>query len=248
MNRARISRARTADGASHDTAACQIRPAVSRRQFLQAVAGSATLAALALLPTGCSVLGLGAQALSRNYIKAAYPGLKGQTVTVMVSTDRATRTEHPMIQLDVGQAIINGLKAMQANKVEELEGTTFPASASALNVYTYQRNYPQVEAEQITDVAPRFGVSRVIYVEIDSFSLNPSEVLDLFRGEASARVRVLEVANGKASVAYDDRVTAKFPEKAPEVGTPNLDRRTTYLGTLQSFMTQTVRRFATYEE
>jgi hypothetical protein len=96
-------------------------------------------------------------------------------------------------------------------------------------------------------VAPRFGVSRLIYVEIDSFSLNPADVLELFRGEVVGRVRVVEVAGGTARVAFTDQVSATFPEKGPEHGTPNLNRALTYRGAVGAFGTAVVQKFVSYE-
>ncbi|HEX8912403.1 MAG TPA: hypothetical protein VF796_08580 [Humisphaera sp.] len=223
-----------------------------RRVTLARLGVAVVLAGTAATAGGCGPLALATHALTRQEVQASYAGLKGQTVTVMVTADRGTKIEHPKIQLDIAQSLVAGMKESQNRKAEELAGTTFPDKSSPLNVFTYQKMYPQVDYEPITQLAPRFEVSRLIYVEIESFTLNPADVVELFRGELTARVRVIEVTGtgpgATAKVAFDDKVTAKFPEKAPDAGTPNLDRRTTYLGTVGRFTTETLKRFVAYEQ
>lgn len=196
---------------------------------------------------GCSVFGLAAHAGSRQVVKPTYTGLANQSVGIMVSADRGIQQEHRRIQLDLAQAVDARLKQTQANKAEELAGTQFPRNAAPDAVFAFQRNYPQLEWEPVATVAPKLGVSRVIHVEVDAFTLHPDNVPELYRGELAARVQVVEVTGGTGKVAFDDRVTAVFPDDKNQAGTPNLDARATYRGTIDAFATAVLQRFVAYE-
>ena len=214
---------------------------------LPAIIAAPLLAALALAAGGCSLIGAAAAKTVGTTVKPNYTGLAGQSVGVMVTVDQGTKIDYPRLQLDVAQSVQAKLAGAQTNKAEELKGTQFPAAASPQAVFAFQRNYPQYDVEPVANIAPRLGVSRLVYVEIDSFSLNPADVLELFRGEVAGRVRVVEVANGTAKVAFTDQVSAFFPEKGSEHGTPNLNRPTTYRGVVDAFGTAVVQKFVSYE-
>ncbi|MDB5295842.1 MAG: hypothetical protein JWO31_1825 [Phycisphaerales bacterium] len=196
---------------------------------------------------GCSVLGLAAARTTSLTVKPTYAGLAGQSLGVMVSVDRGTQIDYPRLQLDIAQVVDADFRESQRLKADELKGTQFPATANPQAVFAFQRNYPDLEAEPVVNVAPKLGVSRLIYLEVDSFTLNPTDVLELFRGEVVGRVKVVEVTNGVGKVVYDDQVSATFPEKGPEQGTPNLNRATTYRGAISAFGTAVVQKFVAYE-
>jgi hypothetical protein len=208
----------------------------------------AILPAAAATIAGCAAIGLGAGAVTRTMVKPAYKGLAGQTVGIMVASDRGTQIEHRRLQLDVAQSLDGKLKATQANKVEELKGTEFPRTAGPDAIFAFQRNYPQYEWEPVATIAPKFGVTRVIHIEVSSFTLHPDNVPELFRGEMIGRVQVVEVAGGTGKVAFNDSITATFPPNSNAAGTPNLDAQTTYRGAIEAFTTAVVERFVTHEE
>lgn len=218
---------------------------LKRRETCLALLWTATL----ILPlSGCSVLGLAGSAVTRTVVKPTYARLAGQSVAIMVATDRGTQIEFPRLQLDIAQDLTARMQGAQQNKADELKGTTFPDSASPNVIFAFQKNFPQHEFDPITDTAPKFGVLRLIYIEIDSFSLNPSDVVELFRGEISGTMRVLEVTAGKAKVAYTERVTAHFPDQSPAEGRLDLNRSTTYRGSRNAFNVEVMKRFVAYEQ
>ena len=101
----------------------------------------------------------------------------------------------------------------------------------------------------ITDVAPKFGVSRLIYVEVEDFATRAGQAIDLFRGQARATVRVIEVApDGKANVAYTwENVQASFPPKSPPEGVANVGDARIYNGTVDAFTTAIAQLFYPYQ-
>ena len=209
--------------------------------------------ALRLLPllllcplSGC--VALAAIGAKTNYttITPSYTGFANQSVGVMAWADDATRFEHDALVLDVTHGISAKLQGAQARNATELKGTTFPRSAGPDAVYAFQSNHPEAAAEPIIDVAPRLGVSRLIYVEISNFNLHSGAVQELARGNLSGTVQVVEVSGRNAKVVFSDSVQANFPEQSPDEGMPGLADRDTYIGTVDSFCTAVVGKFVSH--
>lgn len=211
----------------------------------------AGLAAMGLcllaVASGCALLGAVGGKITTTVVKPAYTGLANQSIGVMVTTDRGTQIEYPRLQLDIAQSVQAKLQGAQANKAEELVGAQFPASASPTAVFAFQRNYPEYDLEPIDKIAPKLGVTRLIYIEVELFSLNPADVLELFRGDFEGRVRVVEVNGTQGKVVFSDKVKAIFPENSGEDGTPNLTRAVTYRGIVDALGTAVVQKFVEYE-
>src|SRR5690349_637173 len=75
-----------------------------------------------LLLTGCQAIGVFSHASGEKH-PAAYVGLAGQSVGVMVWADRAILNDWPTVQLDLASRIQDDLHKSTA---EELKGTTWP--------------------------------------------------------------------------------------------------------------------------
>jgi hypothetical protein len=166
----------------------------------------------------------------------------------MVWADRGTRIEYDSLRLDLARGIQDKLQKTQVNKASELQGAQFPRDRNPDALYAFQENNPGYEAQPMTSIAPRLGVTRLIYVEVQNFQLHSEQVLELFRGSITATVQVIEVTGGTAKVGYTDTVSAVYPANAPEEGLPNLGERKTYQGTLDAFTTAVTQRFVEYEE
>jgi hypothetical protein len=217
---------------------------LSRRAFGRFAFTAAGLAAVAAT-AGCPVLGILADKAGPAPVKAAYPGLAGQSVAIMVVTDKGTQQEHRRIQLDVAERLDASLQIMtKADNVDEVKGTKYPKTSTPAAVFQFQRNYPEYEWEPVTKVAPWLKASRVIHIEISGFTLHADNVPELFKGEMSARVQVAEVTGDTAKVAFEDRVSAVFPDPSrSQVGTLDLGPDATYRGTINAFVVEVVKRF-----
>lgn len=210
------------------------------------------LSPLSLLSGGCNLVGgaaIIANRIAPPKVAPQYKDLAGQSVAVMVWADRALRIDWPTIQLDTATVIQNKLKAAQQADSKELKLTKFPVQAAS--IARYQADYPQAQARPITDVAPRLanktGLTRLIYVEISSFSTRPAPGVALFRGSMFGSIKVVEIKDGKARTVYEESdVHATFPKKTPDEGTPNADDDKMYKGTLDEFTTEVVHRFITW--
>lgn len=208
-----------------------------------------TLSFVVIALGGCGILGVAAYKLTPPpTIKPKYTGLVNQSIGVMVFADRGVRIDWPGAQLDLANSIQAKLKEQQEkNKQKTLAGASFPVLPAS--IVRYQRDYPEIEAMTITDVAPRLGVQRLIYVELEDFATRADASIQLFRGSAVATVRVIEVSpDGKGSVAFEqNNVGAVFPPKSPPEGVANVGDYKIYLGTIDGLATEVVRLFVPYQ-
>ena len=208
--------------------------------------------ALCLLPflTSCQLIGVGAQALPPATIVPQYKGFAGQSVGVMVWADRGMRIEWELIQLNLANMIHSNLTqaARPKAKVKEFKGTTFPVLPRS--IIRFQQDHPEIEGQPIEEIAPRLGVSRLIYVEIEEFSTRPDGGVELFRGDASVTLRVVEVAHGgKAKVVYEENdVRATFPRGAPKEGRPTIGDVRVYQGLVEALGNEIAKRFVPHPE
>ena len=206
---------------------------------------------LALASAGCSALQTAAAGIAgTSVVKPSYPtsgpGLKGQSIAVMAWADESLRFEHNMLVMDITRGVSGKLQGSQARKAEELAGATFPRDKAPDAMYAFQANHPELAADPIAEIAPRFGVTRLIYIEVSTFDLHSGSVIDLWRGSLSATVTVVEVANGKGKITFNTTVDATYPEKSPEEGMPNSSDQQTYIGTVDQFCTNVVKKFVSY--
>jgi hypothetical protein len=215
------------------------------------------LALLSCLPAvsgGCNIVGAGAVLANKivpQKVEPQYKGLAGQSVAIMVWAERGIRIDYPTVQSDIATSLQNKLLAAQSAKADELKETKFPVPAAS--ILRYQAEYPQIQSRPITEVAPhlanRTGLTRLIYIEISDFSTRPAPGVDLFRGSMSGSIKVLDIKDGKARAVYEESdVHAAFPKKAPQEGTPNANDTRIYIGTVNEYTTEVVKRFITHED
>jgi hypothetical protein len=190
-----------------------------------------------IMTSGCQLFGLG-QYLVPKTIDAAYKNLGNQNTAVMVWSDRAMATDWPKLQEDLSRGITSRIKqAVDAKDPPKfLVGATFAMPES---VTRFQHDHPETDTQDITTVAPRMNVSRLIYVEIVKFETRPESSLELFRGSITANLKVLEVSDTKAKIVYQrDNIELKYPEKAPDEGTTGLTDAEVYEKTIEACSTE----------
>ncbi len=214
---------------------------------------------LVLLPlAGCAqfgaAAGLVAQAIPRN-VDAAYKGLAGQQVVVMVWADPGVRLDNPLLQEDVAAAVQDKLIKVQAEEhPDALKGATFPV-ATAVVVQT-QQDHPEWENLPATAVAEQLKGSRLIYVEVTDFSTRSDASQELYRGTMSAHLSVVEMTDAgpdkaTAKVAYDGgTIKVVYPKDSAtnKDGTP-IGRDSVFAEkTVEKFADDLSKRFYLHEE
>jgi hypothetical protein len=204
--------------------------------------------ALCILLSGCAALGVAAYKLSPPpTIHPDYTAMKGQSIGVMVWADRGIRIDWPNLQLDLANAIQNKLSASANSKKKDLQGATFPVQPAS--IVRYQRDHPEIETLHVTDVAPKLGVTRLIYLELGDFATRSDMAVDLFRGQARGTIRLIEIdKDGKSKVAFENnKVMAQFPKKSPREGLPGVGDAKIYPGIIDAMATEVAHLFVTYQ-
>jgi len=210
-------------------------------------------ALLAACAGGCQLIGVAAYKLKPpETIHPKYANLLDQSVGIMVWADRGVRIDWPTLQLDIANSVDSKLKdqtldAKGKPKAKTLIGVTYPFPPASF--IRYQQDHPETEAMAVADFAPRLGVSRLIYVELEDFVTRSAQAVDLFRGHGRATVRIIEVApDGSAHVAYTwENVETYFPPKAPAEGVPNAGDARIYAGTVDALATEIAHLFYPYQ-
>jgi len=199
-----------------------------------------------LLPAGCAAVGFVAHALPPPVVEAQYTGLAGQRIAVMVWADRAIRIDWPNLGLDTTGAIQNKLISAGGKKMP-LEGASFPWSPAS--VARYQEEHPESEFDPIEKTAAKLGVSRVVYVEIEQFATRTEATTEMFRGTATASVKVVEVAGETGHVAYEEsNIQVSFPPKVGPEGTFRGNDNLMYRGTIEVLAQRISDRFIPHQD
>jgi hypothetical protein len=205
---------------------------------------------LLLTLSGCTILGvLAGKVVPPPTIAPSYTGFQDQSIAIMVWAGEGPMIDFPDVRVDLAGSLQNKLQQGQQAKVKELAGISFPTSATA--VVRFQENHPEFEALPLPQVAPKLGTSRVIYVEIENLQTRSDASVELFRGSASASVKVVEIppGGGEGKVAYEESsITAVFPPGAREEGTPDGNDFQIYRGTVDALTTEIAKRFVPHQE
>jgi hypothetical protein len=174
---------------------------------------------------------------------AAYRGLQNQSIAVMVWADRGVRTDYPPIQVDLATAIQTKLRERGTT---EVAGASFPLDPRS--IVRFQQEHPLLQRAPITEIATRFNVTRLIYVELELFETRSPASAQLFRGSATATLRVVEVSEGEAKVGHEEMgIRAIYPPNAPPEGLPGGNDFVMYQGAVDRLSDEIVRRFVSSE-
>ncbi|MGH7214505.1 MAG: hypothetical protein ACREIT_07065 [Tepidisphaeraceae bacterium] len=201
---------------------------------------------LILLLSGCGPIGVIASALPAPTIEAAYTGLAGQTVGVMVWADRAIRIDFPNIQGDLAGTVQARLQTGGQKDKRLPEEIANAKWVDARSIARYQQDHPEIDGLSVQQFAPELGVTRLIYIEIEDFQTRSDMSLDLYRGAISVSLKVAEVSpDGKTTkIGYEESgVRAAFPKGAPQEGVINANDYAMYVGTLRTVAVQISNRF-----
>ena len=200
--------------------------------------GSVLIAIASL--SGCAILGVAAQAIPEPPVPASVV-LANQQVGVMVWCDRGLRGDWPTIQKDLGAGVQARLVESQKNKAEELLNVTFPFPAESF--VRWQKEHPGFEADPITEVAKRLPVTRLIYIEIDKLTTRTTHAMAMYRGQATATVKVVSVEGGVSKIIHDEKISVHYPRHSTEEGSPDGTDERMYLGTMVALADQIALRF-----
>lgn len=227
---------------------------------------SAVMAMGLLALAGCALAGcaqagaLGgyiAQAIPR-HIDAAYKGLAGHRVLVLVWMDRGMRADYPNLRQDVAATLQEQLLlAQRTDDPEALHGATFPFEVAA--VEKVLENHPEFESQPIERTAANFkGVDRILYLEVTQFATRPNPSADLFRGTMAGSVKAVEMTAAGDNAAADqvtvkvpfveNEIHVQYPKNSPKEGLPIGTDHQVGQGTVDAFVAEVAKRFYKHTE
>ena len=157
------------------------------------------------------------------------------------------RGDHPDLQLDLAGSLQDKLITVARDeKPDLLKGTTFPVAPTT--VVQYQEDHPEINFEPITTTAAKFDGTRLIYLEIKEFDTHAGAP-ELFRGTMKGDLKVVEMKDGKAKVAFhEEDIEVLYPKDSPKDGLPIGTDSTITVGVVDSFTTDVAKRFYPHDE
>lgn len=213
-----------------------------RRKALIALAGSG-LGLLALAQSGCVVADLVANAgyaiekEKKIEVLAQYTGLENQTVAIVVQADMSTLYDHPMLVPNLSanlgvrlQSNVPGIKVRDAREV-----------------LAWQYHTPGWSTMPYGDIAKELDVTRVLYVDIYEFRLNPPGNRWTWDGVCAANVGVVERGGiDPDSFAEAYNVVVRFPPQ--ELGRDSASANQIETGLIVKFIEKTAWLFYNHIE
>lgn len=193
--------------------------------------------------SGCAVLGVAANAMPQPPVPASVV-LANQSVGIMVWCDRGLRTDWPTMQKDLGAGVQARLVESQKNKAKELENVTFPFPAESFVRWT--KDHPGFDAEPITEIAKRLPVTRLIYIEIVDLATRTTHAMAMYRGRATAMIKVVAVEGETAKVIHEQTIDVHYPKHSTDDGSPDGDDERMYIGTMTELADQVALRFVSH--
>ena len=204
------------------------------------------LVALLLLPAGCQVLGIAANAMPKPPVPAKVV-LAGNTVGVMVWCDRGLRIDWPSLQKDLANGVQVRIAEAVKAKAKEVAGVSFPFPVESF--IRWQKDHPGSEAQPITSVAAQLRESRItrlIYVEVQSLSTRSSSAMALYRGTATASLKVIAIEPDATvgKIIYEEpNIRVVFPKHSTDDGRAEGNDNHMYAGTMTFLADAIAKRF-----
>jgi hypothetical protein len=134
-------------------------------------------------------------------IDAAYEGLDREKVVVVAHVSRAAQFVHPGLENELVKGVtrelrenVSGIKLVDANEVRQWKD--------------------EHSGYELTDVGREFEATRVLYLEVESFTLHEYQSSTLFRGSTKIRVQVVDMEKD-GDIAFDTHVEPMFPGSRP---------------------------------
>lgn len=170
----------------------------------------ALLAGCASLLGGCAIGALvggvasNAERTGSKQVKVKYPGLEGKSFAVVVAADRSISGEHP--------DIVPMLTREISRRLADNSGATAMVPAEDILRFQYQR--PGWVAMSPRDLAKELEVDRLIFIDLQDYSLTDPGNRYIWNGAAAGVVHVLEVEkSASGEFGFREPVRVKYPDQ-----------------------------------
>lgn len=199
---------------------------------------------LALLMGGCNILGFfGAIEAERRRtgtmeVEGIYDGLQGQTVAVVVDVSREVEMTSPRVPGAILTEVIARLEANAGAK----------SIVPAVEVQRLMYDDPGLLDRTYDEVARRFGVDRLVVIQLDEFRLAEPGNQYVWNGQAAGNLLVVEADSYiEDDVRLEQYVNVKYPFK-PNTTIDELPADAVALELLRRFANRASWYFYTHRE
>jgi hypothetical protein len=134
-------------------------------------------------------------------VEAAYEGLEKQKVVVVAHVGRGVQFEFTGLDNDLLKGVVRELR----ENVDEIK------LADPNEVRQWRDEHTDYE---LTDIGREFKATRVLYIEVEKFTLYEQQSTQLFRGAAKIRVQVADMEKD-GEIVYDQHLEPMFPGSRP---------------------------------
>ncbi len=132
---------------------------------------------------------------------AAYEGLEKQTVVVIAHVGRSVQFQYAGLDNDLVRGVVRELR-------ENVKGIKL---ADPNQVRHWKDEHSDWE---LTDVGNEFKATRVVYLEVESFTLYEQQSSQLYRGSCKIRVQVADMEK-EGEIAFDTHIEQLYPGARP---------------------------------
>ena len=134
-------------------------------------------------------------------LPAAYDGLEQKTVVVLAHVGRGAQFDYAGLENDLVKGVVRELR----------ENVKHIKIADPGAVRQWKDEHSDYE---LSDVGREFKADRVVYLEIERFTLFEQQTSQLYRGSAKIRIQVAEMdKNGE--IEFDTHLEPLFPGSRP---------------------------------
>ena len=191
---------------------------------------------LLMFVVGCNILQHPVYVLfgqSHKKVKAEYTGLDSKTIAVVVACGPGIAFEYPYAGLDVARLSVLTL-------TESLKRVEFVEPGK---IDKFQREDLDWLSMPISQIAERFEVDRVLYIDLLQFTTSEINSVNLLRGYVTADVRVYESDSERVDQAsYQTEISVVWPEHGP-LALSDAAQESVYRQTITLFGDKLARRF-----
>ncbi len=162
-----------------------------------------------MVTSGCNLLQLPVYLLfgqRTQKVKAQYTGLAHKKVALIVATGPGIDFAYPSARSNISLAVIAAIKT-------HIKGVEF---VPYRKVEAFQDETLDWSALPMEQIARKFGVQRILYLDTYEFSMAETSSVYLLRGRVSAALRVYEADSANPdNPVYQTEIHVIYPEQGP---------------------------------
>lgn len=173
-------------------------------------------------------------------VKEAYH-LTSERLLILPYLGREVEFESPTAGTDISGALIRHIRDNLRGRVHRV--------VSPQQVAKYQQSRLDWQGTQVAEIGREFQADKVLYLEIQRYSIMEERSANLYRGRLSGHLQVIDTApasRGK-EVLYEADISVQVPDDKP-IGATEIPEGTLRGATLYRFAQEVIWKFCDHEE